>query len=535
MSVRVRLPNPLAALDDRALVARFADDRDQPAFEQVVKRHGGLVFGVCKRAVRDRHLAEDAFQAVFLVLARNPRGALTAASVGGWLFGVARRVGLAACRHERRRERRERADALRLQKGDAPHSAGADFSDLLRVLDEELAALPEALRAALVACFLEEHTQDEAARELGWSLSTLRRRLDRGKELLRARLARRGVALGVGLLAVAAPARAAVPALAPAGAPSPVSAALAAEAVRRGVGAKLVAAFAAAVLATGGVAFGLASEGADAPPTRPAPPVFVAKPGPAPAVAPALQPVEARKWAAVSGRVLFPKDRAPPAARPVPPGLVKDVDMWKPFGPLAYATVTIDPDTRGIANAIVFLRPDSGDRKAEFPADRIHPDLARPVPTDHPVRAAGPHFAPRTLAVRAGDRLAFENRLPVPINVRYIAAGDGGFNVLVGKGEGHESKPLPAMGMADQFRCDIYPWMDGFVWAFDHPYFAVTDAGGRFEMPDVPVGAWRLVTWHEVVGWGTPGRLGTKITVTADRAGKRELGPLTFARDDWPE
>ncbi len=63
----------------------------------------------------------------------------------------------------------------------------------------------------------------------------------------------------------------------------------------------------------------------------------------------------------------------------------------------------------------------------------------------------------------------------------------------------------------------------------------MTDAGGRFEMPDVPVGAWRLVTWHEVVGWGTPGRLGTKITVTADRAGKRELGPLTFARDDWPE
>src|SRR4051812_39842626 len=105
MSVRTRLPNPLAALDDRALVARFADAREQPAFEQLVKRHGGLVYGVCKRAVRDVHLAEDAFQAVFLVLARNPRGALAAASVGGWLFGVARRVGLAARRHELQRER----------------------------------------------------------------------------------------------------------------------------------------------------------------------------------------------------------------------------------------------------------------------------------------------------------------------------------------------------------------------------------------------------------------------------------------------
>jgi RNA polymerase sigma factor (sigma-70 family) len=109
MSVRLRLPNPLSALDDRALLARFADECDQPAFEQLVKRHGGLVLGVCRRAVRDRHLAEDAFQAVFLVLARNPRRAAEATSVGGWLFGVARRVGLAARRQEERRERARRA------------------------------------------------------------------------------------------------------------------------------------------------------------------------------------------------------------------------------------------------------------------------------------------------------------------------------------------------------------------------------------------------------------------------------------------
>src|SRR5215212_6683299 len=100
MPARVLIPNPLTVLDDRALVARFADQHDQRAFEQLVKRHGPLVYGVCRRAVRDRHLAEDAFQAVFLVLARNPGRAAEAASVGGWLFGVARRVGLAARRHE---------------------------------------------------------------------------------------------------------------------------------------------------------------------------------------------------------------------------------------------------------------------------------------------------------------------------------------------------------------------------------------------------------------------------------------------------
>src|SRR5688572_27244514 len=235
MSARVRLPNPLAALDDRALLTRFAQERDQPAFEQLVKRHGGLVFAVCRRAVRDRHLAEDAFQAVFLVLARDPNRAVEAASVGGWLFGVARRVGLAARRHELRRERREHADALR-RTADPPGQT--DFDDLFRVLDEELGTLPEELRAALVACFLEERTQDEAARELGWSLSTLRRRLDRGKELLRARLTRRGVTLAAALFTVgiAAPARGATPALA---APSPRSAALAVEAMRRGMSAKV--------------------------------------------------------------------------------------------------------------------------------------------------------------------------------------------------------------------------------------------------------------------------------------------------------
>ncbi|MBM3983282.1 MAG: sigma-70 family RNA polymerase sigma factor, partial [Planctomycetes bacterium] len=224
-----RLPNPLSALDDRALLARFAERRDQLAFEHLVKRHGALVLGVCRRAVRDWHLAEDAFQAVFLVLARDPARAGGAASVGGWLFGVARRVGLAARRRELRRAMRDSLHSRAQSQGaDAPRSPElqTDFDDLLRVLDEELAALPDEARAALVACFLEERTQDEAARELGWSLSTLRRRLEHGKELLRARLSRRGAALGVGLLtgALAQPARAAVPALA--ATPSPTSAAL---------------------------------------------------------------------------------------------------------------------------------------------------------------------------------------------------------------------------------------------------------------------------------------------------------------------
>src|SRR5690242_13143392 len=108
MSARTRLPVRLPELlvePDCALLARYGDSRDEAAFAALVRRHAGMVFGVCRRAVRDAHLAEDAFQAVFLVLARNPAAAVRAASVGGWLFGVARRVGLAARRRERRHAR----------------------------------------------------------------------------------------------------------------------------------------------------------------------------------------------------------------------------------------------------------------------------------------------------------------------------------------------------------------------------------------------------------------------------------------------
>jgi RNA polymerase sigma factor (sigma-70 family) len=527
--MRLRLPNPLAALDDRALLARFADHRDGPAFEQLVKRHGRLVFGVCRRLLGDPHRAEDAFQAVFLVLARDPRRAADAASVGGWLFGVARRVGLAARRHELRRARREALAPARNVDARPP----SEINDLLAALDEELAALPDDLRAALVACFLEERTHDEAARELGWSVSTLRRRLDRGKELLRVRLARRGVSLAVGLLttALAAPSARAVPPLAP----SPAAAALAAEVLRRGVGAKALAAVAGVALMFGAAAFGLTPAPVDVPDAPPVQPKVAGAVAKAVAVAPP-RPVPPKKWATLSGRVVFERDRDLPKARPVPADLVKDADVWKPFGPLTYATTTIDPNTRGVADVIVFLRPDSDDRKADFPLDRAHPDRAAAKPQDCAVALAGPRFAPRVLAARAGDRLVFQNQLPVAVTVAHVASPDGGnpkvnFNVMLARGDTYTSDPLTATTHPDQFANHIHPWMDGFVWAFDHPYFAVTDATGRFELPDVPTGAWRLVVWHQVAGWAATGRLGTKFTLTADR----ELAPITLAADSWPK
>ncbi|MCI0704608.1 MAG: sigma-70 family RNA polymerase sigma factor [Planctomycetia bacterium] len=543
MSVRLRLPNPLAALDDRALLARFAEQHEQSAFEQLVKRHGGLVFGVCRRAVGDLHLAEDAFQAVFLVLARNPTRAAEAASVGGWLFGVARRVGLAARRHEKRREKREQ-QANPVREGGFSQS---DFDELLRVLDEELTALPEELRAPLVACFLEEQTQDEAARELGWSLSTLRRRLERGKELLRSRLARRGMTLSVGLLAgaLSSSARGSAPLLA--STPSPISATLAAEVFKRGLGAKLAATVAVVVVA-GGVALGLGQTTSEEPPAVPLTPARaepepqpdpVSKPDPTPQRAPAPREVAPKQWVNVSGRVVFPKDRDIPKLRQVPANAIKDADLWKPFTPLHYEEILIHADTHGLKNVVVWLRPDSDDRKAEFPADTIHPEFADAKPNEHAVLVDRGQFEPRVLAVRAGDSIAFPNSLPVMLNVHYTVpnAEDAtrNFNVLIESGKTYVSKPVPARGLPELFKSNIYQWMTGYVWAFEHPYFAVTDEKGNFAIPNAPAGNWRLVAWHEKVGYlgGPPGRLGEKITLP-DAKGV-ELKPLVFENKNWPK
>jgi RNA polymerase sigma factor (sigma-70 family) len=333
MALGVRLPavSPaFAGEDDRALMMRYAESRDESAFARVLARHARMVYGVCRRAVGDSHLAEDAFQAVFLVLANHPRRAANSYSVGGWLFGVARRVGLAA-------RRREHRHARRVAVATSPRESQPDFDDLLRVLDEELAALPEEFRAPLVTCFLQERTLDEAARHLGWSVSTLRRRLDRAKDILRARLTRRGATLAGGLFAgfLAQSASAALPPRLLELEPSPLARALATEFGK--VPMSLKAALVSFVVAVGlgGIAMGIGRDnsapGAEARPPAPAE-------SHARAVAPEPRAVDA-KWTTIRGRIVFPENRALPGARIVPAATIKDFDF---FGQQIYRDVLID-------------------------------------------------------------------------------------------------------------------------------------------------------------------------------------------------
>jgi len=195
---------------DGALLDRFAAGRDEDAFAELVRRHGPVVYRVCRRLVGS-DAADDAFQATFLVLANRLDTARAAASVVGWLVGVAGRVGRQMRRAAGRRARHETLAAAN-RPGAEPDNP-IDRADQFRVLDEELARLPARLRDPIVLCHLQGRTQDEAAAELGRDARTLRRRLERAKQVLRARLERRGVvpAVALALVVGAEPAAANLP------------------------------------------------------------------------------------------------------------------------------------------------------------------------------------------------------------------------------------------------------------------------------------------------------------------------------------
>jgi RNA polymerase sigma factor (sigma-70 family) len=207
-----RLTAPALADDlaDRALLARFVADRDEAAFETLLRRHGPMVLGVCRRILGDRHDADDAFQATFLVLLRKAGALRRRGTLAGWLYTVARHAALRARADARRRRECERQAP--------PRPAGAEEAGGLRelrpVLDEEISRLPDKFRTPLVLCYLQGLTNEEAARHLGCPTGTLLSRLARARARLRGRLARRGIALSVAALAVLVP-EAAAPAAPP--------------------------------------------------------------------------------------------------------------------------------------------------------------------------------------------------------------------------------------------------------------------------------------------------------------------------------
>jgi RNA polymerase sigma factor (sigma-70 family) len=190
----------VTGMNDAELLEQFLSGQDevaQAAFGALLANHGPLVWKVCRGVLSDAHAAEDAFQATFLILVRKARSIRRRETLAPWLYGVARRVAVRAKAGLGRR----RIVEVRGAEREATTMPELSESEELNALHEELDRLPERYRAAVVLCYLEGRTHAEAARLLKCPIGTVSVRVSRARELLRARLTRRGLALSAAALA----------------------------------------------------------------------------------------------------------------------------------------------------------------------------------------------------------------------------------------------------------------------------------------------------------------------------------------------
>src|SRR5262245_46174649 len=181
---------------DGQVLERFVRHRDEAAFASLVRRHGPMVFGVCRRLLRHEQDAEDAFQATFLVLAKKAPSVRPRDRVGNWLYGVAYRTAKDARRAAARRRARE---AQAVPRAEVTEGVA---EDLRAVLDQAVASLPTKYREVIVLCDLQDQARKEVAQQLGCPEGTVASRLARARAVLARRLAGRGLTLAACPLAV---------------------------------------------------------------------------------------------------------------------------------------------------------------------------------------------------------------------------------------------------------------------------------------------------------------------------------------------
>jgi RNA polymerase sigma factor (sigma-70 family) len=245
---------------DTELLARFAQFRDETAFELLVWRHAALIQRICRSVLKDHHASEDAAQAAFLTLARKANTFSGRGSIVGWLYRVARRIAVRLAKDRARRA----ATAAGLERVPDPTPALDVAPDEVAALCDEVDRLPARYRTPVLLCFFEGLTHAEAARRTGWPVGSVAGRLARAKDLLARRLSRRGVGVSavvlgmpaggfVGSTAQAAPAFAARSAVVPGVEPSVVKLAEGAMQTMTATTWKLIAASAAVVFTAAGV------------------------------------------------------------------------------------------------------------------------------------------------------------------------------------------------------------------------------------------------------------------------------------------
>ncbi|HMP03041.1 MAG TPA: hypothetical protein PKD86_02195 [Gemmatales bacterium] len=218
-------------------------------------------------------------------------------------------------------------------------------------------------------------------------------------------------------------------------------------------------------------------------------------------------------WFTLVGQVVFAGDKVPEKKKL---NVDKDQDHCLSQGDLFAETWVVNPENKGIANCVVFLRPEKA--KPFNVHDSLKLPAAKHVVLDQPTC----YFSPRILVMRADQELLVKNPAPVAHNV-VLTSFNNNHNVQMPPNSERSFKVLPENN-AINVTCGAHPWMKGSLWVFEHPYFAITDADGRFKIPLVPGGQHNLMIWHEEVGW-VLGRQGKDFPISAgDASGVTDLG-----------
>ncbi len=229
----------------------------------------------------------------------------------------------------------------------------------------------------------------------------------------------------------------------------------------------------------------------------------------------------AEKFVTIRGQVKWNGEKAPAAVLIDFKGHA-DKPACCVAGPLTSSDVQVDAKSLGLKNVVVWLRPDNDQKDSTFPSDKVKPALAKPKSVERVIDQPMCLFEPKITVARAGDTLVVKNSAKIGHNVNYRSDIED-FNLLVPDGgEVKLKKPLEAQRTPIPVACNIHPWMKAQVRVFDHPYYALTDKDGKFEIPDAPVGTWRIVYQHELgihqgKPDGTMGHLGFPIAVKGDK------------------
>jgi plastocyanin len=235
----------------------------------------------------------------------------------------------------------------------------------------------------------------------------------------------------------------------------------------------------------------------------------------------------ADEWGTIKGRVVW-------AGGTIPAPEVANVDKDKAHclekGPIYKDNLVINKENKGIRFALVWLC-DAKDPKSTKWTAPIHPSLKKPaknVVIDQPCCV----FEPHVIGLRVGQTLIVKNSSPIAHNVQITSVGLGpNKNQLIPPRGQTEITGFVAKVIPTSYTCSIHPWMKGWIGTFSHPYFAVTDADGNFEIKNAPAGDFRLMVWHEEVGFVLMdgGMRGKVFTIKA--GGSTDVGEIGLKKE----